>query len=92
MAEFCLRCWNKINGTDYPENKYIISKELCLCEECQEMTNVIVTERKCYYLHKFRFVILPFKIIYKIIWVCLRLLMLPYFIYKYYKHNKNKND
>lgn len=28
MAEFCLECWNKINGTENPESKYVMSKEV----------------------------------------------------------------
>lgn len=90
MAEFCLKCWNKINGTNYSKRKYIISKEVCLCEECQELTNVIVVERKFYYLYKCRFIIFPFKIIYKILWFIWRIFILPYLIYKYIKHTKNK--
>lgn len=85
MADFCLDCWNKINGTNYTEKQYIISEELGFCEECQKITNVIVAERWSYYLYKFRFVILPFKIIW-------RILILPYLIYKYIKHTKNKQD
>lgn len=85
MAELCLQCWNKLNGTSDPESKYIISKDLELCEECGQLTHVIVVERKSYYLHKFRFVILPFKIIYLILLVLCRILILPYLLYKYKK-------
>ncbi len=46
MSEFCLDCWNKINRTNHPARKYIISKELDLCEECGKLTHVIVTVRK----------------------------------------------
>lgn len=80
MAELCLQCWNKINGTHDPESKYIISKDLELCEECGKLKHVIVVERKSYYLRKFRFFILPFKIIYVIL-LC-RILILPYLLYK----------
>ena len=52
MAEFCLECWNKINETNDSESKYVISKDLDLCEECGEWKNVIVAERKNYYLGK----------------------------------------
>lgn len=92
MAEFCLDCWNKINETNYPESKFIISKELCLCEECQKMTNVIVADRKYYYLRKFRFIILPFKIIYNVLFFISRVLISPYLIYRYLKYIKNKDD
>lgn len=69
MAEFCLKCWNEINKTDDPASKYILSKELDLCEGCGKRTHVIVAQRKIYYRHKLRFVILPFKIVYKILYI-----------------------
>lgn len=81
MAEFCLECWNKLNKTNDSAKEYIISKELSLCEECNEYKHVIVTKRKYYYMRKFRFFILPFEIIY-------RILTMPYLIYKYQKHKK----
>lgn len=87
MAEFCLECWNRINETQDSPKKYIISKELDLCEGCGEWKQVVIAERKYYYLHKIRYFILPFKIIYLILYVLLRLLMLPYLIYKYKKDN-----
>lgn len=46
MAEFCLDCWNKINGKNDPPEKYVLSKELDLCEGCGEWKNVIVAERE----------------------------------------------
>jgi len=46
MAEFCLDCWNKINGTTHPATKYIISEDLDLCEECGQITHVVVKERR----------------------------------------------
>ena len=54
MAEFCLGCWNKINGTNDDKRKYIISKDLDLCEECGEWKNVIVAERRSYYWSKIK--------------------------------------
>ena len=82
MAEFCLNCWNKINGTKDSERKYILSDYLDLCEECGECKPVIIMERKSYYMHKFRYFIFPFKIIYIIVYILCRLLMLPYLIIK----------
>ena len=62
MAEFCLDCWNKINGHNDPPEKYVISKELDLCEECGKMTNVIVAVRRFYPLYRLCSIIaLPFK-------------------------------
>ena len=31
MAEFCLDCWNELNGTNYSKRKYVVSKDLDLC-------------------------------------------------------------
>ncbi len=42
MAEFCLKCWNRINGRNDLKNKYVMSKELEFCEECMEFKHVIV--------------------------------------------------
>ncbi len=91
MAEICLQCWNKINGTNDPPSKYIISKDLELCEECGKLTHVIIVERKYYYLHKFRFIIFPFKIVYVILLVLCRIITSPYLIYKY-KKTKGKEE
>ena len=46
MAEFCLDCLNKINGTNYDESKYIISDDLDLCEGCGEWKPVVVAMRR----------------------------------------------
>ena len=45
MAEICLDCWNEINDANYTKRDYILSKELCLCEECGEYKQVIIAER-----------------------------------------------
>lgn len=82
MADFCLECWNKLNKTDYKPSEYILSKERYFCEECNEFKNVIVVERKYYYLHKFRYLLFPFKIIWGIF-------TLPYRIYMYFKTKNN---
>ena len=42
MAEFCLECWNKINGTNDKKWRYSLSWELDLCEKCGEYKQVIV--------------------------------------------------
>lgn len=42
MAEFCLDCWNRIMDSNDPPGKYIISRELDLCEECGELKPVII--------------------------------------------------
>lgn len=89
MAEFCLDCWNEINGLKDNERKYIISKDLDLCEGCGEWKPVIIMERKEYYIHKFIFFTTPIKIIGYIVHFIWRLLIFPYLIFKYIKI-KNK--
>ncbi len=42
MAEFCVDCWNKIMESNDPPQKFIISRELDLCEECGEWKRVII--------------------------------------------------
>ncbi len=49
MAEFCLDCLNRISKTRYDERKYIISKDLDLCEGCGEWKHIVVMERSGYY-------------------------------------------
>ena len=45
MAEFCLDCWNKMNEMKDSPRRYILSRELDLCEGCGEYKRVIVVER-----------------------------------------------
>lgn len=45
MAEFCLDCWNKLNKRNDPSARYVMSRELDLCEECGEWKSVIIRER-----------------------------------------------
>ncbi len=78
MAEFCLDCWRKMNKGREDNTKYMLSKELDLCEGCGEWRHVIIMERNAYYMRKFRYFMLPFKCI-GLIW---RIMMLPYLIYK----------
>ncbi len=88
MAEFCLDCWNRMNGTNYDKRKYVISKDLDLCEGCASLKHVIVAERRDYYKYKLRYLILPFKIVYLFIYCFCRLFTLPRYIYGYRKHKK----
>ncbi len=46
MSEFCLECWNKLNGTNDPAHKFVLSRDLDLCEECGCLKHVIVKIRK----------------------------------------------
>ncbi len=45
MAEFCLDCWNKLNGTHSTERDYILSDDLDLCEGCGQFRPVIEKAR-----------------------------------------------
>ena len=48
MAEICLECWNKMNGTNDTEKHWKISKYLDLCEDCGKYKNVLLKpKRKC---------------------------------------------
>ena len=89
MAVFCLKCWNKMNDTNESERKYILSKELDLCEECAQMTHVIIIERKAFYLRKFRFLVIFFKIIFFPFFLLWRILLLLHIIYLCKTQNKN---
>ena len=42
MAEFCIKCWNEINGINDSEDMYFMSKSLDLCEGCGEWKSVII--------------------------------------------------
>ena len=50
MAEFCLECWNKIMGTQDTECKFVMTRDLELCEECGEWKRVIVVIKTRYLL------------------------------------------
>ncbi len=42
MAEFCLECWNKLNGFAYSPECVCVSEEPDFCEGCGEWKPVIV--------------------------------------------------
>lgn len=48
MSEICLDCWNKLNGSNDPARKYILSWHLDLCEDCGQMKRVIIRMRLPY--------------------------------------------
>lgn len=55
MAEFCLDCWNELNGTNYSKRKYVVSKDLDLCEGCGEWKHVIICQRKGRWRRRIKF-------------------------------------
>lgn len=83
MAEFCVDCWNKLAGTNLPTNKYILSKELDLCEECGRITHIVITERKYYYRRKYRK-------LWRFLDILWRIIMIPY-VYHKYRNTKNED-
>lgn len=44
MAEFCVDCWNDLNGTHYTENELWLEDDLC--EGCGEVKPCIITLRR----------------------------------------------
>lgn len=85
MADFCLDCLNKLDNTNYSAKRFILSDYADLCEGCGCYKRIIIMKRKYYYLCKFRYVILPFRIIDFLF----RVLTLPYFIFIRIKSNRN---
>ncbi len=48
MAEFCWECHKKLTDGSDLIGKYVISKELDLCEGCGEWKQVIVKTKRSY--------------------------------------------
>lgn len=46
MAEFCLSCWNRLNGFHKTERDYVLSDEYDLCEGCRQYRRVIKCKRR----------------------------------------------
>ena len=46
MAEFCLEYWNKLNGTNNPKWKYVLSWDRDLCENFGQWKRVVICERE----------------------------------------------
>ncbi len=46
MAEFCLDCWNRMNGTHYTEREIILTRGLELCEGCGQWKRTTVVLRR----------------------------------------------
>ncbi len=64
MAEFCLDCWNKLNETNDSKRKYVISKDLDLCEGCGEYKHVIVRMKRYYCMRTQDILLIPVKLIF----------------------------
>jgi hypothetical protein len=48
MSEICLDCWNKLNESNDPARKYVLSWKPDLCEDCGQMKRVIIRMRLPY--------------------------------------------
>ena len=46
MAEYCPECLNKMTGRKHNKNKYVLSKDLDLCEGCGEWKRIVIKKRK----------------------------------------------
>ena len=88
MAEFCLDCWNKMNGTNESEYDYIISDDLDYCEGCGEWKHVIVIKREFYHIPIHMYFTFLIKTIYYLLCLIWKLLSLPYLLYTYLKSKK----
>lgn len=86
MADFCLDCLNKLDNTNHSAKRFILSDYADLCEGCGCYKRIVIMERKYYYLRKFRYVLLPFRIIDFLI----KVLALPYFIFIRIKYGEGK--
>ena len=91
MAEFCLDCFNKINGTNDSEDDYIISDDLELCEGCGQWKHVVVMYRTDYEMEKYLYNHEHNGLFYDILCGIVKLLTFPCGLYKR-KKLKIKSD
>lgn len=54
MAEFCMECLNRINGTNFKEEDFIMSEALEFCEECCKFKHIVLVRKDACYFHRFR--------------------------------------
>lgn len=66
-----------MNNTNEPAGKYILTKELELCEHCEELKRVIVVEHSHSIYGLFDFMFFPLQALWKIV-------IFPYYILKKY--------
>ena len=88
MSEICFDFFNEIMEGNDKESNYILSDELYICEECGEFKHVIVVAKRSYYKRKFRYLLFPFLLVYKTLYVLWRIVLLPYLIYQQRKASK----
>lgn len=54
MSEICLDCLNELLGEKYTKKDYLLSKDLCLCEDCEQMKHIVVREKRKFVFPFFR--------------------------------------
>ena len=52
MSELCLECLNQLMGTNDLPQKYIISRNEDLCEECGEWKPVVIAIKRRYLIQE----------------------------------------
>ncbi len=89
MAEYCVDCWNKIHEIEPPKpaERFILSKTPELCEGCGKYCPTVILERRGYYRHKLRFLLLPIKLL-RALW---NLLTAPYRLYRVKKSGSRRS-
>ena len=45
MADFCPDCVRKVFGVDRRDKDFVLSDDLCFCEECCEWKKVVICEK-----------------------------------------------
>ena len=50
MSEFCVKCWNELNGTHDRRSAFVLSEELDICEGCGEWKHVIVCYKQPFFI------------------------------------------
>ncbi len=91
MAEFCLECWRRINGTTNSKKQYILSEDLDLCEGCGVWKQVVIMERSGYSWVELEWADLLMSVFCEGMHLIWKLLILPYTIYKYCKSKRKRN-
>ena len=51
MAEFCVDCWNELNGTDYAAYEFQKTWRRELCEGCGQYKRVIIEQTPEYFFY-----------------------------------------
>ncbi len=81
MAELCLDCLSEFTGRKEKKRKYVLSKDLDLCDNCGEWKNVVVMTKRAYYERKYKYLFSLLKGIHYVILVFLRLILLPFWYF-----------